>query len=159
MPHQKTARNDGKYNGCVTAPCFTLGLCSCLDSTNSIHGTVITYADRHRWSKCKRIVGKASASSSIAPALLYLRASSATAPRQLLLGNCSCVTLIPYVLYICIVLLASIHGHMRYPNKLHPCNDALFSVSVPDSTLPIPSLESYYLSSMAVCVALPPSSL
>ena len=59
--------------------------------------------------------------------------------RQLLLGNCvldNCS---------CIVLLPAIHGSMRYPNTVHPWTYALLSVSVPDSTLPIPSLESYYL--------------
>ena len=62
--------------------------------------------------------------------------------RYLLLGNSSCIALIPYVLYICVVLLPSIrptwkwevrkmqgaifrHGHMHCPNKLHPCNDVL----------------------------------
>ncbi len=46
------------------------------------------------------------------------------APRHtasLLLGNCSCVTLLPYVLYICIALLPSIHGHMQNLHFHHPC--------------------------------------
>ena len=62
--------------------------------------------------------------------------SSAIAPRQLLLGNRSCVTLLPYILYICVVLLPSIHGHMHcpntirpahmcYPHKSHTANDAI----------------------------------
>ncbi len=39
-----------------------------------------------------------------------LRCSSSTAPRQLLLGNSSCIALLP-----------SIHGHMQYLHFHHPC--------------------------------------
>jgi len=46
--------------------------------------------------------------------VVIMSSFSAIAPRQLLLDNSSCIVLLP-----------SIHGHMRYPNKLHPCNDAL----------------------------------
>ena len=52
------------------------------------------------------------------PKYLHKQDSSATAPRQLLL-HCS--------------------------TTCHPWQYALLSVSVPDSTLPIPSLESYHL--------------
>ncbi len=69
-------------------------------------------------------------SSAIAPALLYYRPS----------------------MDICFVLLPAIHGSMRQHDKINAflcalcvstIAPALFSVSVPDSTLPIPSLESY----------------
>ena len=43
------------------------------------------------------------------------------APRQLLLDNRSCV-----------VLIQSFHGHMRCPNKLHPCNDAFSALPTSD---------------------------
>ena len=53
-----------------------------------------------------------------------LRCSSTTAPRQLLLDNCSCVVLLPYI-----------PGHMRCPTTVHPWTYAL----------------SYYRPSLDIC--------
>ena len=77
-----------------------------------------SHADLHGWRKCKRIVGKASASSvtassTIAPALFYYLPSMAV-----------CVTLIP-----------SIHGHMHCSRSLfqtrlyrfHPWNRTTYT--------------------------------
>ena len=49
---------------------------------------------------------------------------SVIAPRQLLLGNCSCVTLLPYVLYICVALISYIHVTMHYSTTVHPTHMA-----------------------------------
>ena len=56
-----------------------------------------------------------------------LRCSSTTAPRQLLLDNCSCFVLLPYI-----------PGHMRCPTTVHPWTYAL----------------SYYRPSLDICVVL-----
>ena len=96
--------------------------------------------------------------------------SSATAPRQPLLGNCSSITAPRQLLLRCSTYgLPALMRYFRSPflTRLYrflPWNRtyglpalmhysrqlprALFSVSVPDSTLPTPSLESYLQPSM-----------
>ena len=58
----------------------------------------------------------------------------------------SCVTLIPYVLYIYIVLLPAIPGSMRCSNMLHQCNDAISAL--PTSVVGVCRKESRDIDSM-----------